>query len=111
MNWPGFAFLEIPVTLNITVQQLKGRIRLLYSEQAQSHLQFMWRPSATVNIEPVIGEEQTINLQSLPKVTQMLKEIVDKVITDLVYPNKLPMPIPCVNESFKLDREGRIIIQ
>ena len=31
VNWPGFALIEIPVYLNITVKQLSGRVRLLYS--------------------------------------------------------------------------------
>ena len=34
VNWPGFAFLEIPITINITVKQFKGRVRLLYSEKS-----------------------------------------------------------------------------
>lgn len=62
MNWPGFAFLEIPITINITVKQFKGRVRLLYSEKTQSHIQFMWRPEVTVIVEPVIGDERQINL-------------------------------------------------
>lgn len=44
VNWPSFAFVEIPITINITVSRVKGRVRLLYSEKAQSFLQFMWRP-------------------------------------------------------------------
>jgi hypothetical protein len=32
VNWPGFAFLVIPIALNIKVKQLSGRIKLLYSE-------------------------------------------------------------------------------
>lgn len=39
----------------------------------------------------------------------MLTEIVNNIINDLVYPNKLEMPLPVVNYSFKIDKEGRII--
>ena len=63
----------------------------------------------TVIVEPVIGDERQINLQLLPRVTQTLKDIVDNEIVNLVYPKKLIIPLPCVNESFKVDCEGRKI--
>lgn len=41
--------------------------------------------------------------------TSLIKDLVDKEIADLVYPKRLVMPIPMVNESYKLDKEGKII--
>lgn len=41
--------------------------------------------------------------------TSLIKDLVDKEIADLVYPKRLVMPIPMVNEPYKLDKEGKII--
>lgn len=81
----------------------------MYSEKAKSHLQFVSRPEVLVDVEPVIGDKVQINLKLLPFVAKILQLVVDKEISDLVQPKFLILPIPCVNESFKIDREGRII--
>lgn len=72
-------------------------------------MQFVQRPEVTVDVEPVMGDEILINLKLLPFVDLILQRVVEKEILDLVYPKFLTIPIPCVNESFKIDREGRII--
>ena len=64
----------------------------------------------SVDVEPIVGEQTMINLKSLPKVTELITDIVNKEINDLVFPKRLPMEVPCKHESFKIDREGKIII-
>lgn len=39
----------------------------------------------------------------------MLTDIVNNIIEDLVYPKKLDMPLPCVNYSFKIDKEELLL--
>ena len=51
-----------------------------------------------------------INLKSLPTVAALIADIVNKEINDLVFPKRLTMEIPCVSESFKIDREGKVIV-
>lgn len=110
MNWPLPAFVEIPVTLNVKVSKLSGRARLCFTNHGRSFLQFVRRPDVTVDVQSVLGHsDNTLNLQSLPKVTSIISETVNKEISDLVYPNKLYMSVPCVNEGIKLDRDGRVI--
>lgn len=63
----------------------------------------------SVDVEPIIGEQTMINLKSLPTIAKLITEIVNKEINDLVFPKRLPMEVPCVHESLKIDREGKII--
>lgn len=110
LNWPLPAFVEIPVTLNIKVADLTGRARLCFSNSSRSFLQFLRRPNVKVNVESVLGHsENTLNLQSLPKVTSIIRETVDKEIADLVHPKRLFLSVPMVNEGFKLDKNGCVI--
>lgn len=109
INWPSEAWYEIPVTLRISVRQLKGRVRLLYSNSAKSHLQFMRKPAVTVDVEPVLGEQSKLNLKSLPKVTSLIADIVEKSIYDLTYPQMLEMPVPCVSHGIRIDKQGNVI--
>jgi Ca2+-dependent lipid-binding protein len=67
------------------------------------------RPTVSVDVEPIVGEQTMINLKSLPTVAKLITEIVNKEINDLVFPKRLPMEVPCVHESLKIDREGKII--
>jgi hypothetical protein len=45
----------------------------------------------------------------LPKVTSIITEVVDKEISDLIYPKRLTISVPLVNEPIKIDRDGRVI--
>ena len=55
VRWP--AFLVVPLNITINVTKLSGKIRLLFSEKAKSHLQFVQRPEVIVDVEPVIGDK------------------------------------------------------
>ena len=74
-------------------------------------MQFVRRPQVTVDVRPVLGRDETsnFNLQSLPKVTSIITDVVNKEIADLVYPKRLKMGIPCTSEPIKLDRFGNVI--
>jgi len=109
INWPVQNLAAIPVTLNISVSKLRGCIRLCFSNRTKSFLQFVRRPQVTVEVNPVLGSQDAFNLQSLPKVTSIITDVVNKEIGDLVYPKRLPMGVPCVSEPVKIDKKGNVI--
>ena len=96
MNWYTF-----PVKLEIIVSRISGTIRLQYSNDKSkgSFLQFLGRPAISVDVEPVMGEVSKINLKSIPTVKTLIKDIVNKAIEDLCYPNLVTMSVPCVTAS------------
>ena len=50
VNWPYPSMIEIQVLLKITVSNLRGRLRLCYSNVEQSFLQFIGKPQAKVDV-------------------------------------------------------------
>lgn len=70
----------------------------------------MRRPDVTVDVHPVLGpQDSNLNLKSLPKVSSVITEVVEVQISNLIYPNKLYMMVPCVMLSPKIDRDGNVI--
>ena len=65
----------------------------------------------TIDVKPVLGRDATsnFNLQSLPKVTSIITDVVNKEISDLVYPKRLNMGVPCTSEPVRLDKHGNVI--
>ena len=57
----------------------------------------------------MLGEVSKINLKSIPTVKTLIKDIINKAIEELCYPNKVVMSVPCVTESSKLDAQGKVI--
>ena len=86
-------------------------MRLQYSNDKTvgSFLQFLGRPAISIDVEPVLGEVSKINLKSIPTVKTLIKDIINKAVEELCYPNKVVMTVPCVNESEKLDASGKVI--
>ena len=86
-------------------------MRLQYSNDKAvgSFLQFLGRPAISIDVEPVLGEVSKINLKSIPTVKTLIKDIINKAVEELCYPNKVVMSVPCVNESEKLDASGKVI--
>ena len=86
-------------------------MRLQYSNDKTvgSFLQFLGRPAISIDVEPVLGEVSKINLKSIPTVKTLIKDIINKAVEELCYPNKVVMSVPCVNESEKLDASGKVI--
>ena len=56
-----------------------------------------------------MGEVNKMNLKSIPTVKTLIKDIVNKAIEDLCYPNLVNMSVPCVAESLQLDEKGKVI--
>ena len=56
-----------------------------------------------------MGEVSKINLKSIPTVKTLIKDIVNKAIEDLCYPNLVTMSVPCVTASQQLDEKGKVI--
>lgn len=65
----------------------------------------------TVDVKPVLGrgDNTYFNLNSLPRVTSIITDLVNKEISDLVYPKRLNMEIPCISEPIKIDKNGNVI--
>ena len=70
-------------------------------------MQFLGKPVAKVDVEPVIFKKSPINLKSIPTVKTLIKDIVNGVIEDLCFPNRLEMDVPCVLESIEVDQDGK----
>lgn len=104
-------FYNIPIKLEIAISRINGKVRLQYStDPAQgSYLQFLGRPAIKVEVEPVVGEESQVNLNSLPKVTSIITRIVNDQIDELCFPGFLQMDIPCTTESTSIDKDGKPI--
>ena len=68
-------------------------------------------PEFSTEIEPIIGDESTINLNSIPKVKDIIRDVVNDEVADLCYPNKFPLNIPITVADLKLDKDGNIIFQ
>jgi Ca2+-dependent lipid-binding protein len=71
-----------------------------------SFFQFLGRPAAKIEVEPVVGEESSINLKSLPRVTTIITDLVNKEIDNLCFPGSLKMDIPCTTEGTEIDKNG-----
>ena len=101
INWPAANWVVFPVKLEVIVSRISGKIRIQYSNDKSkgSFLQFLGRPAISVDVEPVMGEVSKINLKSIPTVKTLIKDIVNKAIEELCYPNLVRMEIPCVLES------------
>ena len=104
------SYLTAPVTLNITVSAIRTRLRLCYSNQHDSFLQLIGSPKLVAEVKPSIGtESRSFQLQGLPYVTNLIKNVVDNEIAALIYPKRLVMSVPCTSEGIKIDKEGRRI--
>lgn len=66
----------------------------------------MGRPAVKVEVEPVVGEESSINLKSIPRVTSIITDLVNKEIENLCFPGCLKMEIPCTTEATEIDKDG-----
>jgi hypothetical protein len=113
INWPAENWYTIPVQLEIVVSRINGRIRLQYSNDLEhgSFLQFLGRPAVKVDVEPVLGTESQINLKSIPTITALITDIVNKEIDNLCYPQKLVMDVPCTTAMTQIDKEGKPITE
>lgn len=54
----------------------------------------------------MIGEESSINLKSIPRVTTIITDLVNKEIDNLCFPGYLKMDIPCTTEGTEIDKDG-----
>lgn len=104
-------FYNIPIKLEICISRINGKIRLQYStDPAQgSYFQFLGRPAVKVDVEPVVGQSSSVNLNSLPKVTSIINQKVNQEIENLCFPSRLEMNVPCTTETPLLDKDGKII--
>ena len=108
IHWPAENWYTLPIKLEIIVGRISGKIRIQYSTDPAvgSFFQFLGRPAAKIEVEPVVGEESSINLKSLPRVTNIITDLVNKEIDNLCFPGSLKMDIPCTTEGTEIDKNG-----
>ena len=113
INWPAYNWTRIDLELYIIISRISGRIRFQYSNDTENHggsyLQFLGKPAATVEVEPVIFKKSPINLKSIPTVKTLIKDIVNDIIESLCFPSRVQMSVPCVNEFVEIDQDGKAI--
>ena len=58
INWPSPDWHRVPITLEIVVKRLNGKVRIQYSNNKKdgSYMQLLGYPINKVEIEPVVGE-------------------------------------------------------
>ena len=113
INWPAYNWTSIDLELFIIVSRISGRVRFQYSNDLEQHggsyLQFLGKPAAKVEVEPVIFKKSPINIASIPTVKTLIKDIVNVVIEDLCYPSRVDLTVPCVADPIFIDESGRRI--
>ena len=113
INWPAYNWTSINLELYIIVSRIHGRVRFQYSNDIENHggsyLQFLGKPAACVDVEPVIFKNNPINLKSIPTVKTLIKDIIEDVIESLCYPSRVEMTVPCVSDPVFLNEAGQRI--
>jgi Ca2+-dependent lipid-binding protein len=84
----------IPITCNILVRSIHGRIRLFYSNNKPCWFGFVSKPVIKFNIDPVIGKNSKFELKNFPKLRNFLEELIEKSFDKFCLPNTKPLNIP-----------------
>lgn len=92
---------EIPVSCNIIIRTINGRVRLFYSNNKSkgSWFAFLGMPAIKLNIDPVIGQENQFEVRNFPRVREYLEELIMNDFDDWCLPNKKPINIPLTQKD------------
>ena len=84
----------IPITCNIMIRSIHGRVRIFFSNQKASWFAFVGRPAVNFNIDPVIGKNSQFEVKNFPKLRKFLEDYILNVFDEFCLPNKKPLNIP-----------------
>ena len=81
---------------------MTGRIRLFYTNNESnggSFFAFVGKPVIKLNIDPVIGGENQLEVKNFPKIRQFIEEMFVKAIDVVVFPNRANIGIPVTKDE------------
>ena len=85
---------RIPLSCNIIIKSINGRVRLYYTNKNDSSFALIGSPAVKLNIEPVLGDESQIEVKNYPRIKEFIEELIMKEFDDFCLPNKKKINIP-----------------
>jgi len=91
-NWG----LKIPITVNIILRSINGRVRVFYSNDKSKGCWygFVGKPVIKFNLDPVIGNDNQFSFKNVPKIREIFEDLISKRFDKYCLPNKRPLKIP-----------------
>lgn len=87
--------------MNILLKSLNGKVRVFYSNEERKGCWygFVGRPVIKFNLDPVIGKNNKFQIKYIPKLRQLIEDMMSKRIDKYCLPNKRPLSIPITKIS------------
>eukprot|EP00347_Sterkiella_histriomuscorum_P009530 403340855 len=96
IDWGLQNYYKIPITVNILLRSINGKIRVFYSNDKTkgSWYGFVGKPVIKLNLDPVIGKDNRFSIKYIPKLRELIEDLIGKRFDKYCLPNKRPLSIP-----------------
>lgn len=96
IDWGLQNYYKIPITINIILRSINGKVRVFYSNDKSKGCWygFVGKPVIKFNLDPVIGKDNRFSIKYIPKLRELIEDLMGKRFDKYCLPNKRPLSIP-----------------
>lgn len=92
---------NIPLTVNIILRSINGKLRVFYSNDASKGCWygFVGKPVIKFNLDPIIGKDNKFSIKYIPRLRELIEDLIGKRFDKYCLPNKRPLSLPLTKVS------------